>query len=59
MHAHHIKKCTVCGGIIEQCRCMDANKPVEAGICKGCSRKIEDEARTDGDGKKHGRHNKI
>jgi uncharacterized protein YlaI len=35
---------------------MDANKPIEMGICEGCSSKIENEARNDPDGKKHERH---
>jgi hypothetical protein len=34
---HFIKKCSKCGGTIIQCRCMDANKPVEYGICTKCA----------------------
>lgn len=36
---HFIEKCSKCGKVITQCRCMDANKPVTYGICKECQEK--------------------
>lgn len=30
---HSIKKCKVCGEIVQQCRCMSHNKPIEYVVC--------------------------
>jgi hypothetical protein len=35
-HSHYIKTCSKCATVIEQCRCMDANKTVLHGICDKC-----------------------
>lgn len=34
---HFIKKCSNCGTVIMQCRCMDPDKPIVYGICLKCS----------------------
>ena len=33
---HHILKCSKCGIVIAQCRCMDKNKPIYFDICSEC-----------------------
>ncbi len=37
MGNHLMEKCSVCGRIIRQCRCMCCNKTVIFGICGDCS----------------------
>ena len=41
MSEHFIKKCSSCGKIISQCRCMDHNKEVVYSLCSECLNKIE------------------
>lgn len=36
---HHKKICTACEKVIEQCRCMDQNKPITYTICDTCKNK--------------------
>jgi len=36
---HKIVKCSGCGKIILQCRCMDLNKPVVYQVCGDCQLK--------------------
>ena len=36
---HKIVKCSVCGKVILQCRCMDKNKPVSYEVCRDCKNK--------------------
>ena len=38
---HFIKKCSVCGKVIAQCRCMCCDKPVLPGLCEECKKKGE------------------
>ena len=37
-HEHFIEKCTNCGGVISQCRCIDKNKTIKYSICDKCSK---------------------
>ena len=36
MTGHFILKCTECGIIITQCRCMESGKELRWGVCKKC-----------------------
>lgn len=36
---HYIKECIKCNKVIEQCRCMDANKQIIYSICPECEEK--------------------
>ena len=36
MNGHFIKKCSKCGAVIAQCRCMDRDKSITWGICETC-----------------------
>jgi len=36
MHTHRLIKCPECQKIIEQCRCVDLNKPVVLRVCAEC-----------------------
>lgn len=36
MSDHFILKCSICGKVIAQCRCIDANKTVRYAICDSC-----------------------
>ena len=38
--SHFIKKCAICGAIIEQCRCMKCDKTVTWGACQNCSKTV-------------------
>lgn len=40
---HYTKLCSVCGAVIEQCRCMSPDKVTLYGICDACSGKQEPE----------------
>lgn len=33
---HYIKKCSKCGIVLEQCRCISPNKPIIYTICDKC-----------------------
>lgn len=37
MSSHYIKKCSSCGAVIEQCRCMALDKTVLYGTCRTCA----------------------
>lgn len=43
---HFIKKCSVCGKVIVQCRCMDCIKIPEFGVCLDCIGKAAPEENT-------------
>ena len=43
MEGHFILKCSECGDIVSQCRCMDHNKTVEKTICAKCKQKALNE----------------
>lgn len=38
--SHHIKKCSNCKTIIEQCRCMSEHKEVIWELCATCAKKV-------------------
>lgn len=40
-HGHYIKKCNRCDTVIEQCKCMDANKTIKLGMCEECKTKLQ------------------
>lgn len=40
MAGHFKKVCSKCGTIIDQCRCVDKNKPTTYGICDACVQMI-------------------
>ena len=37
--SHFIEKCSICGTITAQCRCIDLNKTVRYVACKDCEAK--------------------